>query len=394
VKSKSRLFSTIAVHGGEEPKFPVGAVAQPIYQTSTFVFKSTAKVKRFQEGDPSLYLYTRYGNPTIRAAEEKIAQLEGGEAGLVFTSGMAAISTTILTLCSTGDKILATRSLYGGTHHLFMSILPRLGIQVNYIDSETLEPFAKLVDRSTKVFYIETPTNPNLKIVDIKKVVALAKKHNLTTVIDNTFATPYNQKPIKMGIDVAIESGTKYLAGHSDLIVGTVVGKKSFIKKASYFRKILGGSCDPMGAYFLLRGMKTLALRVEKQNQNGMAIAKFLEKHPKIKRVYYPGLPSHPQHKLAASQMQGFGGMITLEVGGGLKGATKVIDSFKLILNASSLGGVQSLASLPVLTSHYGFSKEDLKKADVSTGMVRLSCGIEDTPDLISDLKQALNKLK
>jgi len=394
VKSKSKLFSTLAVHAGEDDRFPIGAVAKPIYQTSTFVFQSTAKVKRFQEGDPSLYLYTRYGNPTITAAEEKIAQLEGGEAGLVFTSGMAAISTTILTLCSSGDKILATRSLYGGTHHLFMSILPRLGIQVNYVDSETLEPFAKLINKSSKVFYIETPTNPNLKIVDIKKVVALAKKHNLTTVIDNTFATPYNQKPIKMGIDVAIESGTKYLAGHSDLIVGTVVGKKSFIKKAGYFRKILGGSCDPMGAYLLLRGMKTLAVRVEKQNQNGIALAKFLEKHPKVKRVCYPGLPSHPQHKLAKSQMKGFGGMVTFEVGGGLKGATRVIDSFKLILNASSLGSVESLASLPILTSHYGFSKEDLKKADVTSGMIRLSCGIEETPDLLSDLKQALNKLK
>ncbi len=394
MKSKYKLFSTIAVHGGEETKFPIGAVAQPIYQTSTFVFESTSKIKRFQEGDPSLYLYTRYGNPTIRAAEEKVAQLEGGNEGLVFTSGMAAISTTILTLCSTGDKIIATRSLYGGTHHLFMSILPRLGIQVNYVDSETLEPFAKLIDKSTKLFYIETPTNPNLKIVDIKKVVALARKHNLTTVIDNTFATPYNQKPIKMGIDVSIESGTKYLAGHSDLIVGTVVGKKSFIKKASYFRKILGGSCDPLGAYLLLRGMKTLAVRVEKQNQNGMLVANFLAKHPKVKGVFYPGLPSHPQHNLAKSQMKSFGGMVTFELAGGLAAATKVIDNFKLILNASSLGSVESLASLPVLTSHYGFSKEDLKKADVSTGMVRISCGIEDTVDLISDLKQALNKLK
>lgn len=394
MKSKSRLASTIAVHGGEEPKFPIGAVAQPIYQTSTFVFESTAKVKKFQEGDPSLYLYTRYGNPTIKAAEEKIAQLEGGEEGLVFTSGMAAISTTILTLCSAGDKIIATRSLYGGTHHLFTSILPRLGIQVNYVDSETLEPFSKLIDKNTKVFYIETPTNPNLKIVDIKKVVALAKKHNLTSVIDNTFATPYNQKPIKMGIDIAIESGTKYLAGHSDLIVGAVVGKRGFIKKAGYFRKILGGSCDPLGAYLLLRGMKTLAVRVEKQNQNAFELAKFLAKHPKVKRVFYPGLPTHPQHNLAKSQMKGFGGMVTFEVSGGLAAATKVIDNFKLILNASSLGSVESLASLPVLTSHYGFTKEDLQKADVTSGMIRLSCGIEETPDLISDLKQTLNKLK
>ncbi len=394
MKSKAHLFSTIAVHAGEDPKFPIGAVAQPIYQTSTFVFESSAKVKRFQEGDPSLYLYTRYGNPTITAAEEKIAQLEGGEAGLVFTSGMAAISTAILTLCSAGDKIIATRSLYGGTHHLFTSILPRLGIQVDYVDSETLEPYSKLLDKKTKVFYIETPTNPNLKLVDIRKVVAIARKHKLTTVIDNTFATPYNQKPIKLGIDVVIESGTKYLAGHSDLIVGTVVGKKDFIKKSRYFRKILGGSCDPLGAYLLLRGMKTLAVRVEKQNQNGLTLANFLRKHPKVKKVFYPGLSSHPQHHLAKSQMDGFGGMVTFEVSGGLKAATKVIDSFKLILNAASLGGVESLASLPVLTSHYGFSPEDLKKADVTEGMIRISCGIEESQDIISDLKQALNQLK
>lgn len=394
MKSKSHLFSTVAVHAGEEEKLPMGAVARPIYQTSTFVFESTEKVKRFQKGDPNLYLYTRYGNPTIRAAEEKIAQLEEAEAGLVFTSGMAAISTTILSLCSSGDKILATRNLYGGTHHLFMSILPRLGIQVDYVDSETLEPFSKFLDKKAKVFYIETPTNPNLKIVDIKKVVAIAKKQKLTGVIDNTFATPYNQKPIKLGMDVVVESGTKYLAGHSDLIVGTVVGKKDFIKKASYFRKILGGSCDPMGAYLLLRGMKTLAVRVEKQNQNGLALAKFLEKHPKVKNVFYPGLSSHPQHGLAKSQMDGFGGMVTFEVAGGLRSATKVIDNLKLILNAASLGGVESLASLPVLTSHYSFSPEDLKKADVTEGMIRISCGIEESQDLISDLRQALNKLK
>ena len=394
MKSKSRQFSTIAVHGGEERQFPIGAVALPVYQTSTFVFESTAKEKRFQEGDPNLYLYTRYGNPTTKAAEDKIAQLQGAEAGLVFCSGMAAISATNLTLCSAGDKIIATRSVYGGTHHLFTSILPKLGIQVDFVDSETLEPFAKAVDKKTKVFYIETPTNPNLKVVDIRKVVALAKKHNLTTVIDNTFATPYNQKPIKMGIDIAIESGTKYLSGHSDLIAGTVVGRRSFIKKASYFRKILGGSCDPLGAYLLVRGMKTLAVRVEKQNQNGMAVASFLAKHPKVKRAFYPGLSSHPQHTLAKTQMRGFGGMVTFEVGGGLAAATKVVDNFKLILNASSLGSVESLASLPVLTSHYGFSKEELQKADVTSGMIRLSCGIEETPDLISDLKQALNQLK
>jgi len=391
-KKKKHAFSTLALHGENVEHFPEGAAAEPIFQTSTFVFKDSAEVRKYQEGKTDKYLYTRYGNPTLKMAEDKMALLEGAEAGLVVSSGMAAVATTVLTLCKAGDEIISTEPIYGGTLHLFQKLFPNLGLKVNFINPLKLEGAEKLVNRNTKMFFAETPTNPNLKIVDIGALLKIARKHNLTSVIDNTFATPYNQSPIEMGTDVVIHSATKYLGGHSDLVAGVILGKKGFIKDAVETMKMLGGCLDPLGAFLLLRGLKTLAIRVERQNENGMKVAKFLSGHPSVKKVYYPGLASHPQHKLAKSQMRGFGGMVCFDVGD-LKSATKVMDSLKLFLNATSLGGVESLASIPVLTSHYGFKPEDLRRAGVTPGMVRLSCGIEDGTDLIEDLKQALDKI-
>jgi len=390
--SKKRSFSTIAIHGEKEEYLPLGSASEPIFQTSTFVFKDSEEVRKYQEGKIDKYLYTRYGNPTLRLAEEKLASLEGAEAGLVVSSGMAAVATTVLTLCKAGDEIISTEPIYGGTLHLFQKLFSGLGIKVHFIDPLKLNQAEKWINRNTKIFFVETPTNPNLKIVDIKKLLKIAKKNRLTSVVDNTFATPYNQSPIKIGSDIVIHSATKYLGGHSDLIAGAIVGKKKFKKNAVETMKMLGGCLDPFGAFLLLRGIKTLAIRVEKQNQNGMKIAKFLSKHPRVKKVFYPGLPSHPQHKLAKSQMRGFGGMVCFEVLD-LRSATKVMDNLKLFLNATSLGGVESLASIPVLTSHYGFSEKALKRAGVVPGMVRLSCGIEDGEDLVEDLKQALTKI-
>ena len=390
-KKLALQLATAAVHAGEEKKV-LGAVAHPIFQTSTFVFQNSKEILKFYAGKGDLYMYTRYGNPTNKAAAEKIAELEGGEAGLVFSSGMAAITSAVLSVVKAGDEIIATRNLYGGTFHFFNDFLPRLGIKVHYVDSEDVSQAEQYINKKTRLLYIETPTNPNLKIVDIRETVQISRKNRLVSMIDNTFATPINQRPLDLGVEVSIHSGTKYLGGHSDIIAGAVVAKKSFIQKVHRTMKTLGGSADPQAAYLLLRGLKTLSVRVERQNQNALEIAKFLAGHHKVRRVFYPGLPSHPQHKLARSQMSGFGGVICLEVIGGLKSAVRTIDSFKVILNAASLGGVESLASLPVYTSHYGFAPKELRQADVTPGMVRISCGIEESEVLKEDLRQALAK--
>ena len=390
-QKKAPKFATLSVHAGEEKKV-LGAVSYPIFQTSTFVFQNTKELLKYIKGEKDLYMYTRYGNPTLTAAENKIAELEGGEAALVFSSGMAAITTAVLTLVKSGDQIIATRNLYGGTVHFFNDLLPRLGIKVGYVDSENVSQAENLITPQTRLLYIETPTNPNLKIVDIRKTVQICRKYKLTSMIDNTFATPINQRPLDLGIDISAHSGTKHFGGHSDIIAGAIAGSKRFVRQARETMKILGGSADPQAAFLLLRGLKTLSLRVERSNQNALALAKFLSNHRKVKRVFYPGLVSHPRHKLAKSQMSGFGGVVCFELKGGLKSAVRAIDSFKVILNAASLGGVQSLASLPIYTSHYGFSPQGLRKADVTPGMVRISFGIEEKEALQEDLRQALAK--
>jgi cystathionine beta-lyase/cystathionine gamma-synthase len=391
MKNKYR-FSTLAIHAGEEGGSPFGAVMTPIYQSSTFAFKNTAELIKFQEGDPSKYLYTRYGNPTLRVVEEKVSALEGGEAALVVSSGMASVSTIALTLVSSGEEIISTEPVYGGTYHLFKDVFPKLGIKVHFIKPEGVDEAKRLLNQKTRLFFCETPTNPNLKIVDIGKIVDIAKEKKIPVVVDNTFATPYNQSPLALGADFVVHSATKYLGGHSDLVAGVIVGPKNVIDKARETMKVLGGCIDPFGAFLLLRGLKTLAIRVERHNQNALKVAGFLSGHPKVKQVFYPGLSTHTQHTLAQSQMKGFGGMVCFEVKGGLESATKVMDSLKLFINATSLGGVESLASIPVLTSHFGFEEEELERADVTPGMIRLSCGIEDGDDLVEDLKQALDR--
>jgi cystathionine beta-lyase/cystathionine gamma-synthase len=386
-------FPTLAVCAGEEDRFPYGAVTKPIFQTSTFAFENTAELIKFQKGDPNKYLYTRYGNPTLKTVEEKMAILEGGEAGLVVSSGMAAVSTIALTLVSSGEEIISTEPVYGGTYHLFKHAFPNLGIKVHFVNPEEIDKAKDWLNPKARLFFCETPTNPNLKVVDIAKFVGIARKKKIPVVVDNTFATPYNQKPLALGADFVVHSATKYLGGHSDLVAGVIVGKKKVIDQARETMKVFGGCIDPLGAFLLLRGLKTLAIRVERQNHNAEKVASFLSKHRKVSRVFYPGLANHSQHALAKRQMQGFGGMVCFGVKGGLTSATKVMDSLKIFINATSLGGVESLASIPVLTSHYGFDHRELEKADVTPGMVRLSCGIEDADDLVEDLRQALDKV-
>ena len=391
MKDKKKLATLTVALGGE--RFSLGALAEPIFQSSTFVFKNSAELKRYLKGEKGLYFYTRYANPTTELVEKKMAALEGGQSALATSSGMAAISTALLTLVSSGQEIISISPLYGGTYRLFKDLFPRLGIKVHFVDAESIAKAEDFVNYKTEVLFIETPTNPNLKIVDLEKGVKIAKKFGLTSVADNTFATPINQKPLDMGVDVVIHSATKYLAGHSDLIAGVVIGKKDFITKAIAVMKLLGGCLDPLGAFLFLRGLKTLSVRVEKQNQNALKIAQHFSKHSRVRKVYYPGLKTHPQYNLAKSQMKGFGGVVTFELKD-LNSAIKLLDNLKVFKNAVSLGGVESLASIPVLSSHYGLDEKMLKKSGVTKGMLRLSCGIEDTEDLIHDLDHALKKVR
>jgi methionine-gamma-lyase len=388
--SRVRGPQTNAVHAGEGNKHGVGVgVGTPIARTSTFTFSSTAEMKLWAEGKSKAYIYTRYGNPTLAIAEQKIAALEGAEAAVVTASGMAAISSALLGALKCGDELISTAQLYGGTYRLMRDVFGDLGIKVHHVGTD-LAGIEDLLNSRTRVLYVESPTNPTVRLVDIAKAAQFAKKHNLVSIIDNTFATPVLQQPIKLGYDMVVHSATKALAGHSDVIAGVAVGNKKWMERVQHMVIYLGGSMDPEAAYLLNRGIKTLGLRVRKQCENAMAVAKFLERHPKVARVFYPGLPSHPDYKLAKRQMRGFGSMLAFDLKGGLPAARRVCDRVQLFLLAASLGGVESLVVLPIYTSHYNMAAEELARAGVSPGIVRVSIGIEDSEDLIADLQQAL----
>jgi len=381
--------ATLAIHAGED-KFRVGeGVGTSIARTATFTFASTEEMKRWAEGKSSAYIYTRYGNPTLTIAEKKIAALEGAQAAVVAASGTAAISASLLAVLRTGDEVIASRQLYGGSYRLLRDVFPRLGIGVRHVESD-LAGIEHLAGPRTKALYIETPTNPTLRLVDLKKAAAFAQEWGLVAIVDNTFASPVLQKPLEMGFNIVVHSASKYLAGHSDVIAGAAAGSSVLIDKVRANVIQIGGSMDPEAAFLLIRGMKTLEIRIERQCKSAMAVAKFLEKHPKVARVHYPGLPSHPDHRLAKRQMRGFGGMLAFDHKGGLAGARRFGDRIRVFLLAASLGGVESLAVLPIYTSHYKMSPAELKAAGVSPGTVRVSVGLEDSQDLIEDLRQAL----
>ena len=382
--------ATRAIHGGEE-KHGIGApVTTPITRSSTFTFSSTAEMKRWAEGRSKAYIYTRYGNPTLTVAEEKVATLEGAEAAVVTASGMAAISSALLAVLKAGDEVIATRQLYGGSYRLQRDILPRLGIRIHYVEND-LAGIERLVNKNTRVLYTESPTNPTLRLVDLRKAAAFARRHKLVSIVDNTFATPVLQQPLALGFDMTVHSATKYLGGHSDLIAGAVAGSQKLMAAVRRMVIYLGGSMDPEVGFLLIRGIKTLELRVERQCRNAMAVAKFLEKHPKVARVHYPGLKSHPDHALAKKQMSGFGSMLAFDMRGGIAAARRVCDRVRVFLLAASLGGVESLVVLPIYTSHYKMSPKELAGAGVSPGTIRVSVGLEDPRDLIDDLRQALS---
>ena len=391
--SKSKGFSTKAIHAGERRDPTTGAIVTPIYETSVFGFSNTKELIDVMAEKSGGYIYTRYGNPTWRAVEEKMAELEGAEDAAVFSSGMAAITTTLFTLVSSGDHVISTRDVYGGTLTFFKDILPRFGVEVSFVEATDLNEMRSAVRGNTKLIFVETPTNPTLKIVDIPEVANIGKENGIKLVVDSTFASPYNLRPIELGANIVVHSATKYLGGHNDVTAGIVVGSESFIQDLRQIRKCLGGVLDPHAAWLLLRGLKTLALRMERHNSNGMKVAKYLEKHPKVKRVYYPGLPSHPQHSIAKKQMKGFGGVVSFEIDGDFEKTVKFVDNLKLCYLAASLGGVETLVTQPVTSSHYYVSKEDRLKAGIKDELVRLALGTEDPEDIIADLDQAFNKI-
>lgn len=398
-KNQKLSLATRAVHGKRLYAY-TGSVALPIYQTSTYRFENSKLAIRYAEGDESVYVYTRYHNPTVNEVEKKIAFMQDSEAAALFSSGMAAISTAILSLCKSGDEIVSIPSLYGGTYRFFRDTLPNYDITLKYVDVNALEDLKYLITPKTKIVYFETPTNPTLDIVDIAKLVKLTRdaekefKSKITIIIDNTFATIINQQPFKFGVDLIIESITKYLGGHSDLVGGVAIGDKQLIKKLKTLAKHLGGCADPFAAFLLDRSLKTFELRVKKQTENALALAQALSKHKNVNRVIYPGLVTHPKHRLAKKQMIGFGAMVTIEVKGGAKGAVKVCDNLKVAINAMSLGGTETLVSIPVYSSHVNMSGKELAGHGVTPGMIRISVGVEGIDDLINDFNQALNKIK
>jgi cystathionine beta-lyase/cystathionine gamma-synthase len=334
--------------------------------------------------------YTRYGNPTNTVAEAAIAELEGADAGLLFASGMAAITTTVFALLKTGDHVVAQRDIYGGAGKFFGQWLPKLGVETTFVDSTEYEQHARAVKANTKLLYLESPTNPTLRVVDLKKVSALARQHRLISMIDSTFGTPINQRPAEYGIDLVMHSGTKYFGGHSDLICGVVAGRKELIEIIHETRTTLGSCMDPHAAFLLLRGIKTLAVRVQRQNENALRIAEFLAAHPKVSGVHYPFLQGHPQRAVAMEQMAGGGGVLSFEVDGTGDDARRVAEALHLFTLAPSLGGVDSLVTIPVLTSHAMITAEERKKMGVTEQLIRLSVGIESAEDLIADLEQGL----
>ncbi|ACB86232.1 methionine gamma-lyase [Natranaerobius thermophilus] len=384
-------FETRAVHADEGHKNEVGALRTPIYQSSTFVFDNVEQGANRFCGEEAGYIYTRLGNPTQRDLEKQMANLEGAEDAIAVGSGMAAVSAVVMNLLNSGDHMVASDTLYGCTHSLFDELLPNWNVDVTFVDMTDPDNVRNAIRNSTKVIYTETPANPTLSIIDLNEIVNIAKDKNITTITDNTFMTPYLQRPIEMGIDVVIHSATKYLGGHGDTIGGVIVGSQELMNELRMTTvKDFGGIIGPFDAFLLLRGIKTLTVRMDKICENAKKIAKFLEEHSEVERVYYPGLESHPQHSLAKKQMGDFGGMITFELKGGYEAGKKLMNSVELCVLAVSLGDVDTLIQHPASMTHYVVPPEEREKAGITDGLVRLSVGIEDPEDVMNDLKQGM----
>lgn len=378
-------FNTKTIHGGQHHEPVTGAVMPPVFQTSTYAQVTPGK----PVGD---YEYSRAANPTRQALEDALASIENGARGLAFSSGLAA-TDCLLRMFKAGDEVIAMDDLYGGTYRLFTRLYQDSGIKFHFVDMNDFEKFQSLINQNTKLVWVETPTNPLMKLADITEIAKITKKHNILFAVDNTFATPYLQRPLDLGADIVMHSATKYLGGHSDVIAGALIIKDKELGDELHFKQFAtGGTLGPMDSYLVLRGIKTLHLRVQRHCENGEKVVAFLSSHPKIAQVYYPGLPSHPFHEVAKKQMSGFGGMVSFTFKSGLKkDATDFLEKLKVFTLAESLGGVESLANHPALMTHASIPEEKRKEIGITDDLVRLSVGIEDADDLIEDLKQALS---
>ena len=384
--------STKSIWGGEqEHELYERSTQVPVVHSVSFAYKDIDTWHKVALGEEQGHIYSRNTNPTVRAFEDKVKELESAEAATSFSSGMAAISNTLGTFLKPGDRIVSIKDSYGGTNVIFNEFLPPLNIDVCLCETSDHEQILSEITKGCKVLYLETPTNPTVKITDIKNLSAAAKKVGALVVVDNTFATPINQNPLELGADIVLHSASKYLGGHADALGGVICGNKDLVKQVYHYREINGATLAPMDAYSLLRGMKTLKLRVERQNESAMIIAKFLENHPSVEQVNYPGLPSHPEHKIAKEQMKGgFGGMLSFSVKGGLNSIKTFLPKLKYAHMAANLGCVETVVGPPVTTSHVECTAEERKAAGIPEGLVRYSTGIEDIEDLITDLEQAL----
>jgi cystathionine beta-lyase/cystathionine gamma-synthase len=390
MKRHTHKPETKAARGAADLDKKNGPLSIPIYQTSTFQVTDNDEQLSATHTD---HFYTRYGNPTNTVAEKTIAALEGVDAALTFASGMGAITTTLMALLKSGDHLVAQRDIYGGVNKFLSQWLPKMGIETSFVDTTEYEQHARAIRPNTKLLYLESPTNPTLRVVDFRKVSALAKQHKILSMIDATFGTPINQHPAEFGIDLVMHSGTKYLAGHTDLICGVVAGRQELIEKVWETRTTLGNCMDPHASWMLVRGLKTLAVRVARQNENAQLVAEFLAAQAKVRKVHYPFLRDHPQHAVARQQMSGGGGMVSFEVEGTGEDARRVSEAMRLFTLAPSLGGVESLVSIPVLTSHAMIPAAERAKMGVTEQMIRLSVGIENADDLIADLERALEAI-
>ncbi len=392
MKNKKQGFSTKAIHAGQQPDPSYGSLSTPIYQTSTFVFKDVAQGAARFSGDEEGYIYTRLGNPTQTALEEKMAVLEGGEAAAAFASGMAAVTAILLALLSKGDHVVHTSALYGCTYSFLHELAPRFGISATSIDTSDLQAVDRAIQSNTKVVYLESPANPTMKMCDIAAIAEIARSRGVKVVVDNTFMTPYFQQPLALGADVVVHSATKYIGGHGDVIAGLAVGQKEFIDEVKMTTlKDIGGTISPFNAWLLLRGLKTLPVRMERHDSNGRAVAEFLEQHPAVDRVYYPGLESCEQHQLAVQQMSGFGGILAFELKKGYEAGVRMMNKVELCHLAVSLGDVDTLIQHPASMTHSVVPEDERERAFITPGLVRLAVGLEDVEDIIADLEQAMS---
>lgn len=392
VRRNRKSLSTRSIHAGEPRKKYADSLMTPIIQTSTYTFRGSKAIEDYTKKGKEHFEYGRYGNPTAKIAEARLANLDGAEDCVVFSSGMSAITTTILSLVQSGDHIVITDDSYKKTLEFCRSYLKQFAIGCTIVPFGDYSRLERAIKPNTRFIFSESPTNPYLNIFDLVKIKKIADRHNVLTLIDSTFATPYNQRPIEFGMDLVLQSCTKYLAGHNDILAGAVLGRKDLIEKIRDLHKSMGGTIDPHCCYLLLRGLKTFPLRVQKQNATALQVAKFLESHPRIKKVYYPFLKSHPHYRVATAQMEGGGGVVTFETVGNLKTAKKLLDHLRLCYIGPSLGGVETLITHPALVSYYNYSRKQRYALGITDTLFRLAVGCEDPEDIIADLDQALKK--